>query len=265
MGSRSDLAPISGYPRAMSLRAILVLFVASLVGSARAEAPPPHRIVYDLALDGKPIGTRTLTVRYLPREDGERRVLEVYTDATVIGQKLVVRASGQSGPRGANFTSSVDQAGALSQVQGIELPTGGWRVTVADGAGVRESTYTKDEVRLTSLDLLDPGRTALLTGGGDLELLLVETGEVLVGALDAGQVGTTKVANQKIPVTRYTATGALGNAKFDIDANGLLLKSELRWLGGTVSAVARDVPPPRIYGTIEGFEPLNSGITEDRL
>lgn len=249
----------------MSLRALFVLLAGLLMSSARAEAPPPHRLVYDLALDGAPIGTRTLTVRYLPRDDGERRVLEAYTDATVLGQKLLVRASGQSGPRGANFTASVDQSGAISQVQGIELPAGGWRVTVADGGGVRESTYAKDDIRLTSLDILDPGRTSLLTGGGQLELLLVETGEVLVGTLDAGQVGTTKVANQKVAVTRYTATGALGSARFDIDENGLLLKSELRWLGGTVSAVVREVPPPRSYGTIEGFEPLTPGITEDRL
>ncbi len=190
-------------------------------------------------------------------------MLEAYTVATVAGQKLVCRSSGQSSPRGATFTTSVDQGGSLSQVQGIELPEGGWRVIVADGAGVKESTLGKTDARLTTLDVLDPGRTELLAGGGELRLLLVETGEILVGTLDAGQVGTTKVGGQKVEVTRYTATGTLGLAKFDVDGNGILVKSELRWLGGTVSAVAREVPPPRSYGTLD--IPTGSGVEEDSL
>lgn len=252
---------------ARSRSALLALSVALLgAPAARAgEAPPPQKIVYDLALDGQPIGTRELTIRYLPREDGERRVLEAYTVANVAGQKLVARSSGQSSARGATFTTSVDQGGALSQIQGIELPGGGWRVIVADAAGVKESTLGKSEARLTTLDLLDPGRTALLQGGGDLTLLLVETGDVFAGSLDAGTVGTTKVAGQKVQVTRYTATGPLGAAKFDVDDSGLLVKSEMRWLGGTVTAVAREVPPPRSYGTVETFDALTPGITEDEL
>lgn len=245
--------------------AFFCLALALFAPSARAEAPPPQRLTYELALDGQPIGTRTLTIRYLPREDGERRVLEAYTEVTVAGQKLVCRSSGQSSPRGATFTSSIDQSGSISQVQGIELPGGGWRVIVADGAGVRESALTASGARLTSLDLLDPGRTPLLGGGGDLALLLVETGEVLTGTLDEGATGTTKVAGQKVPVTRYTAQGAGGTAKFDVDQNGILVKSEIRWLGGTVSAVAREVPPPRSYGTVETFEALSPGVTEDEL
>lgn len=243
--------------------------VAALLGAptARAEAPapapPPQKIVYDLTLDGQPIGTRELTIRYLPREDGERRVLEAYTAATVAGQTIACRSSGQSSARGATFTTSLDQAGAISQVQGIELPGGGWRVIVADAAGVKESTLGKDDARLTTLDVLDPGRTPLLAGGGELKLLVVETGEVYAGTLDAGQVGTTKVGNTKVTVTRYTATGPLGSATFDIDENGILVKSQMRWLGVTVAAAARAVPAPRSYGTIDLGTP--TGITEDTL
>ncbi|MDP2309570.1 MAG: hypothetical protein Q8P18_26350 [Pseudomonadota bacterium] len=248
--------------------AMRILFLLALVCAPAAhagDALPPHKITYDLSLDGKPIGTRQLTIRYLPRDDGERRILEAYTEATVLGQPLVCRSSGQSSARGATFTSSVDQGGAISQVQGIELPEGGWRLVVADGAGVKESTLGKAQARLTSLDLLDPGRTVLLTGGGELTLLLVETGTILTGTLDAGAVGTTKVAGKKVEVTRYTASGGGGTAKFDVDANGLLVKSELSWLGGIVTAVAREVPAPRSYGTVETLESIAPGILEDEL
>ncbi|MDP2314999.1 MAG: hypothetical protein Q8P41_19015 [Pseudomonadota bacterium] len=254
-------------PIRAAIAALLLVLLAFIgVPTARAGEPlPPHKITYDLSLDGKPIGTRELTIRYLPRGDGERRIIESYTDATVLGQPLVCRSSGQSSTRGATFTTSVDQGGAVSQVQGIELPGGGWRVTVADAAGVKETTLTKEQARLTSLDLLDPGRTVLLTGGGELTLVLVETGTVLTGTLDAGTVGTTKVAGQKVEVTRYTATGVGGTARFDVDASGLLVKSELSWLGGTVTAVAREVPPPRSYGVVETIEALTPAVTEDPL
>ena len=250
----------------MPIRAVLLSSLLAIAPAAWAgEAMPPHKITYDLALDGKPIGTRELTIRYLPREDGERHVIEAYTTATVLGQSLVCRSSGQSSARGATFTSSVDSGGQLSQVQGIELPGGGWRLIVEDGAGVKETTLQRSQARLTSLDLLDPGRTALLSGGGELTLVLVETGDILTGTLDAGTVGTTKLAGQKVQITRYTATGAGGTAKFDIDESGLLVKSELRWLGGTVTAVAREVPPPRSYGTVETLDAITPTVLEDDL
>jgi len=243
----------------------LVSLVAALswAPAARAEAPPPQKIVYDLTLAGEPIGTRELTIRYLPREDGERRLVESYTVATIAGTKIVCRSSGQSSARGATFTTSIDQGGAISQVQGIELPGGGWRVIAADAAGVKETTLGKNDARMTTLDVLDPGRSQLLSGGGELKLLLAETGEVLVGALDAGTIGTMKVAGQKVTVTRYTATGPLGAAKFDLDENGVLVKSDLTWLGFSVQATARAVPPARSYGTIDIG--AANGVTEDPL
>lgn len=249
--------------RTLLARAALAAALLGAPEAQAADAPPPHKIVYDLLLDGKSIGTRELTVRYLPREDGERRLVEAYTVATIAGQKIACRSSGQSSARGATFTTSLDQGGALSQVQGMELPGGGWRVIVADGGGVKETTLGKNDVRLTTLDVLDPGRTGLLAGGGELELLVAETGEVLVGTLEEGQVGTTKVGNQKVTVTRYTATGPLGTAKFDLDESGLLLKSEMTWLGVTVVAAAREVPPPRSYGTIDLG--VGSGVSEEPL
>jgi hypothetical protein len=245
---------------------LLAVPLALLGPEARAaEAPPPQKIVYDLALDGQSIGTREVSIRYLDRDGDERRLLEATTEATVRGARLVGRSTGQSSARGATFNAVTDNAGARAQVQGVEQPGGGWRITILDPAGERETTYARGDVRLTSLDLLDPGRTPLLAGGGELTLLLVETGDLLTGTLDAGQTGVTKVGGEKVAVTRYTATGALGSARFDVDENGLLVRSELRWLGGTVSAVARTLPPPRSYGAVETIDSLTPGVIEDEL
>ena len=142
----------------MSARSLPLLLALASASAAAADAPPLQKIVYELAMNGQKIGTRELSIRYLPREDGERRVIEAYTDVTVAGRKLVCRSSGQSTSHGANFVSSIDDGGAISQVQGMELPDGSWRVIYADGGGVKESTYTREQVRMSSLDLLDPGR-----------------------------------------------------------------------------------------------------------
>jgi hypothetical protein len=248
--------------------AALLAPAASAADGADAAVPPalpPQHITYDIALNGAAVGTRELTIRYLPREDGERRVLEAWSDVTIAGQHLACRTTGQSSARGATFTSAVEQQGNVAQVQGIALPGGGWRVTEADATGVHETTLGHAQVRLTSLDLLDPGRNGVLAGGGDILMLLVETGDVFTGAVDAGQPGTTKVAGQKVAVTRYSVQGKDGLATFDIDADGILVKSELHMAVGIFTAVARAVPPPRSYGTVDLVDPLSTGVIEDQL
>lgn len=222
-----------------------------------------QHLVYDLSVNGAPVGTREVTVRYLPREGGERRVIEAYTTLTVGETALVCRTSGSSGPRGATFTSAVDANGNLSEVQGVSLPGGGWRLTVTDAKGTRETKLTRDDAQLSSLDLLDPTRNRVLQVPGNVGIVLVETGDVVRGAVAEGAEGQAKIAGTKVPVTRYAVDGLGGRATFDLDGDGLLLRSELAWIGSVVVATVHAIPEARSWGTIEAVE--EAGVEAEAL
>ncbi|MFZ5479381.1 MAG: hypothetical protein ACOZNI_21635 [Myxococcota bacterium] len=235
---------------------MLVFVAAALAG------PSQQQITYDLALDGEKVGTRDVTVRWIPRASGERRVVESYTTLSAAGAAFACRASGTTSSSGAQFTASVDANGNVSQVQGMELPGGAWRVIVVDGDGPEEKQLT---AQMSTLDLFDPVRARALQAPGPFSLVLVETGEVLSGTLGEGQEGTIKVGGEKVPVTRYTLEGDAGKARFDVDGNGVLLRSELRWLGGTIVATAQSLPPARSFGEVETIDQMGTGVEEEAL
>lgn len=235
---------------------------ALLLSAALAD---DQKLVYDLTINGQKVGMRTVTVRYLSREDGERRVIDVYSELTVAGQVVKARSAATSSGKGASFTSTVDQGGNLSQVQGIALPTGGWRVTYADAKGVRDYTVSATEARLSSLDLLDPGRSALLTTAGPAGLLLAETGTTVAGTLESGLPVVVKVGGQDLTATRYLLRTTAGTARIEVDPSGVLLHSEIAWLGGVVVAHLREPPTARDYGNIETIQLMNGGVREEPL
>lgn len=222
-------------------------------------------LVYDLFLGGKDIGDRSVTVRFLSRESGERRVLEVVSTADTPLGAVACRQSGQSGPRGATFTTNMRVGTELSEVQGIELPTGGWQLVRADAAGVHESTLLPGQAHFSTLDLYDPGRTRRLLDAGPVGLLLAETGAILSGDLGAGTPTTVKIGGKPISGTRYGFTTPEGSAEFVINADGVLLSSEVVSFGANLRAVARSAPVPRTVGTIDVVETPGAGITEEPI
>jgi hypothetical protein len=243
----------------------LLLALANVASAAEPDASGDQHLVYDLSMNGQKIGTRDLTVHYATRDGVERRVLEAYTEVTVAGKTLKCRTTGFAGAHGATFTSSVDQAGAISQIQGTELPNGGWRVIVNDGRTTDERTLSADEARLSSLDLLDPVRSGVLAKDGPAGLVLVESGQVLSGTVAAPVEGTAKIDGQKVRIRHFALTGPLGAATFDVDGDGFLLHSEIQWLGGTVVASIRSLPPARSFGTVEKLDTAGPAMSEDPL
>lgn len=222
-------------------------------------------LTYDVTVGGKDVGDRTVTVRYLPREDGERRILSVVTVADLPVGKLQARQSGQSSPRGATFTSSVQLDAAVSEVQGIETPTGGWQLVVATGAAVSETALKASDVHFTTLDLFDPGRTRLLQDAGHVGLLVAETGAVIEGDLAAGEPTTVRIGGKSVAGTRYVLRAEGGSAEFVVDTNGFLLSSDLAIFGTVFRTVATKVPEPRSYGTIDVVEAPGEGTKEADL
>lgn len=220
---------------------------------------------YALTVGGQVVGERVVTVHYVSRPTGERRVIEATLKATVAGRAIEARTTGQSNPSGATFSTAVAIDGRVESVQGVEQRDGSWRLTVADGRAVTVSTVRDPGVVLTSLDVVDPGRAVRLDEAGGCTLLFAETGDVLTGTLGAGQATRVGVAGVEVASTRYTVDTPLGRARFDLDANGLLLRSEASWLGASVVATLLEVPSAATFGTVETTEQLGAEVKAEGL
>ncbi len=220
-------------------------------------------LVYDLSVEGAAVGTREVTIKYLSRPSGERHVLESFTHIEAAGMVLESRGSGLSTPTTAQFSSITERSGTRSAVAAQELPEGGWQVTVTSGG--KQTERGEPNVRLSTLDLMDPGRVGLLAGAGTFGLVIAETGDVVTGTLGEGEPTTVKVGGQAVEVTRYALTGGNGTARFFVDADGLLVRSEVLWLGMTMIGSLRDLPPARDYGVVETIEGLSGGVKEGDL
>ena len=237
------------------------MFLALVLLAAADE----QRLVYDVYIGKDDVGDRELTIRYLPRDDGERRVTSLVSTATTPLGAMSARASAQSGPRSASFTSSLKLGAAVTQVQGVMLPDGGWQVIKSDGTGVYESTLSPDQVRLTTMDLYDPARARLLSVPGRVHLLVAETAEIFDGNLLAPEEVSVKIAGQAITATRCTIEENGEKSNFYFDSEWILLRSELSTLGATLVTRARSLPEPRVYGTIDAIAGPGEGTRETDL
>ena len=237
-----------------------MLLALALVATAEEQ-----RVVYDVYIGKDDVGDRELSVRYLPRDDGERRVISLVSSATTPIGAMSARASAQSGPRGASFTSSLKVGEAVTQVQGVSLPDGGWQIIRSDATGVYESTLAADQVRLTTLDLYDPGRARLLQQPGRIHLLVAETAELVDGNLLAAEDVSVKLDGRTVQATRYTIEEDGEKSNFYFDADMILLRAELYTFGATLVTKVRTLPEPRNYGTIEAIATPGEGIKEAEL
>lgn len=229
-----------------------------LILTAALALADEQSMSYELRYNGAAVGTRDVTVKYLDKNGFERRVVTVLTRIDAAGQKIEARSTGTSGAT-SGFTTAVAINGDRQQVQGQELPTGGWRIIVTDAKGSEESTLTRTQARLSTVDLVDPKRVLLLQDPGMVGIIVAETGEVLSGTVSAGTPVSLDIAGTQVAATRYEVSGAAGTARFDVDVDGTLIRSEIKWLGGTVTAALTSLPGPRVSEatvTIDGFDPL---------
>src|SRR5687768_4511245 len=98
------------------------MFVLCLAAMAHA-ADMQHQLVWDLAVQGQKVGTRTLTIKYAKADVGFERTIESYTEvAGSVGpvrvnwrQRMTAHAAGRDP---ASFTSTVDQNGRAMEIQG---------------------------------------------------------------------------------------------------------------------------------------------------
>ncbi len=213
-----------------------------------------QKVVYDLRLDGRSVGKRELTLRYLQTSGGEIRILETWTELTVVvagtTHTLKSRATAKAGGS-PGFVSAVQLDGKNTEIQGRLLPDRRWMVTVAEGGELKTWYYRGSELTLTSLDLLDPRRHLLLLDNPTAYVLAAETGVVTGGATrDLGE-RTVKVGAAEVSARCASFEPDTGPMELCWSDEGLLLSYATTLFGKQIDAVATEVPAPAVFGTVE--------------
>lgn len=211
-----------------------------------ALAGPPTSLTWDLTLNGKLIGQRTLEMTTEDLGGVEMRTLqaETHVDARVFGipfaydQKLTANAD--VGP--ASFIGVTRQAGAVSEVQG-RRSGGGWLLSVTSEDRTRSYDLDGDDVDLSTADLLDPRSHVPLSRFQTAKVLSVETGEVLTGAVEPLGPDEILIDGTAVPVEGYRWTTDQGPGTFWYTSEGWLVRFESKVLGQKVAGTLSKAPP----------------------
>ena len=237
----------------MSLLALL-LTLLGLLSPARASE---QKIVYDLILDGKIVGTRELSLTHIdpasPAEV-EARLVRSWTSVDApLGRDTVryrSRGTARNTDERTSFTVVTEEGGVTLEVQGRQLSDGTWATSITTRGRREDRTHRRLEVDLCTFDLVDPVRARRLAGRPSANILLAETGQVVTGAVREARAAVT-IGGQSVPVTRLTWSPPVGALSMAYTEDGLLVAYEAAFLGKTLQARARALPPPRDYGRID--------------
>lgn len=246
----------------------MLTLLLSLLALVRIAAAGDPQLVYDLMLDGKAIGQRQVSLRYMPTANGEIRILETTTKIGLnlagqsyrFEQRATAKAGGTPG-----FTSAVDDNGAIREIQGRLLPDRRWLVTVAEAGNVETYYLRGSEVNLSSLDLLDPERHQLLSREAAASVLVAETGAVMSGKVEDLGETAVRVGGEEVLAHRYAWTPETGRVELVWSLDGTLLSYQTRVLGKLVTATLEKMPPPPTFGTVDSPMGGASTTTEEKL
>jgi hypothetical protein len=252
-----------------------VILAASWALAAGAEGDIPLRnaspaaeaaTTYDVRVAGAAAGTRTVTVRWTPREGGgERRIVEVRTEVELPTGAWLVRSTGSVHGRTASFTTVGAAGPDRWEVQARRARGGPWdlRVTAASGA-----TSRTDPAALSTLDLFDPARNVEFCEPGPLRVLVAETGDGWDGEALPSEPVDVRVGGVVVPGTRCTVRGSDGALTVERDGAGGVLRAVVRLRGVDVGFLARRPPPPRTWevaAPVPGFGDDGGALREETL
>jgi len=244
--------------------ASLVLALAIGAGPAHA-ADLQHTLVWDLSVGSTPVGTRKLTIKYVPDDEGTRRILESLTD--VDGQVGPIRArfrqrmTAHIGPHEpASFHSVVEENGRLMEIQGRWTPSA-WMVTTTADRRSRSVDMPLNRVDLSTADLMDPYTQFGLDKLTEARVLSAESGDVVVGPVE--KLGVEEITIDGIPVqvSGYQWASPQGTQSFWYSSDGFLVKYQTQLLGVTLDALLQDPPP----GGVDDFPVAVGGTSVEQV
>lgn len=224
---------------------MLAWFVLSI--AALAAPSNDSELVWNLFVDGQPVGTRELTVRRIGSDTSAMRILESYTNIdfslgnTPIQYRQRLTASVQPGEPAA-FHSVVDQNGSLLEVQARWTPSA-WVVSTTENGATRTVDMPVDRVHMSTADLFDPDNLTPISRHGNARLLFAELGTVNIGSVEKLGTSETLINNETVQVTGFAWTGPAGRSEFFYSTDGYLVSFTLHLAGIGVRGTLAEPPP----------------------
>jgi len=224
--------------------------VTALIAAVALGADVTQELAWDVMLQGKVVGERTVTVKYVAENEGMRRILQGETaiDASIAGfpftwqQRFTPHAAGRAS---ASFHSVVMENGEAREVQG-RLAGGFWLVSLVEGGRSRSWELSGNEIQLSTADLFDPGTHVPLDKFESAKMLSAETGDVWEQQIERLGPSTVTIDGREVPVEGIAVDPPQGRATFYYTSDGVLVRYQYRWMGQVLEAVLRDPPPPGV-------------------
>jgi hypothetical protein len=232
---------------------LILLFLLTTLGWASEQT-----LIYDLSIDGAVVGERKVTIRYMPPIEGvagASRLIQSWfdVDTRIAGQQVVIqsRSSARASDSDSSFAMSIAENGVVREIQGQRQWDGVWQVVAIEHGERKTWKHRRTEVTLSSMDFLDPSRHKLMTLDTQAGVLVAETGQVVQGAVS--ELGDKELwVNGKIVlVEEWGWSPDMGQVVMSWNQEGLLLAYSVSFMGKTLDAVVREVPPTRSYGNID--------------
>jgi hypothetical protein len=250
------------------MKYILALLAVFLLATPVAHAET-RELIYDMVLDGSSVGRRRVTLRYLPGEHGEIRMVESYTEFSILlGSKpftFVQRLSGMGAVGPSGFVSSMREGGRPEEVQLTER-LDGWRVSLAARGRLKSWDLPAGSFDATSLTLVDPDAAVeVISSGATLRVLSAETGNIVEGQIESLGSGTVSIAGQKMNVTRWRWVLPVGAVDLSYGPAGHLLAYTVLVAGKTMEVQLQAVPEPRTFGDTLEAPVIGPGVDVTEL
>ncbi|MBN2800726.1 MAG: hypothetical protein JXX28_16415 [Deltaproteobacteria bacterium] len=217
-----------------------------LIALAAHAAPAEQTLTWSLQVEGQPLGTRTLTVKYLPSRNGLRRVLESWTELDgrigplPIHYRERLTANIERDP--ASFLSVQETNGDTREVQARRAALG-WMVSISEDDRARSYDIPSSQVDLSTVDLFDPESVVPLSRFAHARVLSAETGSIFEGDVTPLEPVSVTVRGTELAVQPYRFTHEEGVGVFYYTGDGYLVRYEMRVLGYDLVGVLTEPPP----------------------
>jgi hypothetical protein len=240
-----------------------------LLGTTRvwADAPvaPEMGVLWGLAVDGQPVGTREVTVRTKSFGDEQVRFVESYTDLrltdddrktkdVVFRQRLT--ANSQDG-RPASFTSVTETADGVVELQ-ARCSGSKWELVWTRDGLTKTLDIGASEVDLSTADLFDPEADRKISELTQAKVLVDFAGRTARGPVTPLGPSDLSIGGEILTVEGFEWGSDLGVMRFFYAANGFLVRYELPLAGARVTATMLGAAPR----PLDDFEVPRPGTVE---